>query len=319
MDKTDSEGQMNLTRRSFLKLTGAALLAPVLLSSLTNAEAAIAKQLVPQEEGPIKSYLNPQFDINAIICVLYEIHNSYEGYTNDVMTRGQLHYQAEDYLRHLQYNRSLYEFVVTCNESNNSPSIIDDNDLVLDVALKAMPVYGEFHLRFSFTGDKTDPRDIVDEPLRLEDAIFVTNNLEAGERKAAEAKFVIVYVLDKSATEEDCRTLHTIMCDFWKERDYDATLFPYISSEPVVGRQAMLRNKLLEKVPANVFHLSPFMRDRVHDASLNTIHFYPSMGLFVRGNYAWSQGTPLYGITVDSLRSRGISFSGVDNGNLSNT
>lgn len=301
---------MKLTRRSFLKLTGAALLAPVLLSSLTNANAAIAKQLVhPKDAGPIKSYLNPQFDINAIICVLYELHNSCKDYINAARAQDQLRYQALDYMRHLQYNRSVFEFSIVCDASNNPQSVLEANDLVLDVALKASPVYGEFHLHFSFTEDKADPRDILDAPLRLEDVIFVTNNLEAGERKAAEAKFALVYVLDKSATEEDCKTMHMILCAFWKDRDYDATLFPYMSSEPVVGRHAMLNNKLVEKVPRNALHLSHAQRDLIHAASLNTIQFRPGIGLFVYGNYGWSQGTPLFGITVESLRSRGIYFT----------
>ena len=65
-----------------------------------------------------------------------------------------------------------------------------------------------------------------------------------------------------------------------------------------------------EQVPLRSLHLTHAMRDEAHAASINVLHYMPSagLGLFIFGNYAWSNGQPLIGITVESLLSRGVIF-----------
>lgn len=304
---------MKLTRRSFLKLTGAALIAPVIIRSLGEANAAIAEKLAPvppQEVSAVREYLNPQFDINAIVCSLYKIHNSYSKNFNDAISRGRLRYHATEYLRDLQYNRAVYDFIVTCDESNNPIEVVSGNNLVLDVTLKASICYGEFKLRFSFDDSLEDPRDIISTPLKLEDVIYVTTDIEAGRQKVKAAPFVMVYVVDKSSTDEQCNLVHSVLCDFWRNRYEWALYDPRRSFEPVVGRSAAVTVAKLELIPLSVIRLTPARREEVHSENFNSIHWYSYTGsVVILGNYGWSNGTPLYGITVDSLTSRNISFA----------
>jgi hypothetical protein len=55
---------------------------------------------------------------------------------NDKITRDQIKAQAESLLLELVGQRALYDYVVVCDTSNNTPSRIDRNQLYLDIAVE---------------------------------------------------------------------------------------------------------------------------------------------------------------------------------------
>jgi phage tail sheath protein FI len=55
---------------------------------------------------------------------------------NDQITRDNLKAAADGFLNDILIKRGLYDFVTLCDESNNTPTRIDRNELWLDVAIK---------------------------------------------------------------------------------------------------------------------------------------------------------------------------------------
>jgi hypothetical protein len=57
---------------------------------------------------------------------------------NDKITRDNLKSVADGFLNDIMAKHGLYDFVTLCDESNNTPTVIDNNQLIMDVALKPM-------------------------------------------------------------------------------------------------------------------------------------------------------------------------------------
>ena len=55
---------------------------------------------------------------------------------NDEITRTNFVNSVEPFLREVQSNRGIQDFVVVCDESNNTPAVIDRNEFVADVFVK---------------------------------------------------------------------------------------------------------------------------------------------------------------------------------------
>jgi len=55
---------------------------------------------------------------------------------NDKITRDQIKQAAESLLLELTSQRALYDYLVVCDETNNTPSRIDRNELYLDIAIE---------------------------------------------------------------------------------------------------------------------------------------------------------------------------------------
>jgi phage tail sheath protein FI len=55
---------------------------------------------------------------------------------NDEATRRQIKHAAESMLVELMGQRALYDFVVVCDTTNNTPARIDRSELYLDVAIE---------------------------------------------------------------------------------------------------------------------------------------------------------------------------------------
>ena len=58
---------------------------------------------------------------------------------NDEITRANFVNAVEPYLRDVQAKRGLFDFVVKCDENNNTPDIIDNNEFRADIFLKLQP------------------------------------------------------------------------------------------------------------------------------------------------------------------------------------
>lgn len=65
---------------------------------------------------------------NAAQAQLFEI--------NDVGTRSNFVNIVEPYLRDVQAKRGIYDFLVVCDDSNNTPDVIDRNEFIADIYVK---------------------------------------------------------------------------------------------------------------------------------------------------------------------------------------
>jgi phage tail sheath protein FI len=55
---------------------------------------------------------------------------------NDTQTRNEIKQQIESFLLELVGQRALYDFLVVCDTSNNTPTRIDANELYVDIAIE---------------------------------------------------------------------------------------------------------------------------------------------------------------------------------------
>mgnify|MGYP001049786777 CR=1 FL=1 len=74
---------------------------------------------------------------------------------NDKITRDEIKQQTESLLLELVGQRAIYDFLVVCDESNNTPSRIDRNELYLDVAIEPVKAIEFIYipLRLKNTGE----------------------------------------------------------------------------------------------------------------------------------------------------------------------
>jgi phage tail sheath protein FI len=67
---------------------------------------------------------------------------------NDAITRAQFVNMVEPYLANIQGRRGIYDFKVVCDETNNTPYIIDTNQFIGDIYIKPARVAEFITLRF---------------------------------------------------------------------------------------------------------------------------------------------------------------------------
>ena len=74
---------------------------------------------------------------------------------NDKITRDEIKAQAESLLLELVGNRAIFDFLVVCDESNNTPTRIDRNELYLDIAIEPVKAIEFIYipLRLKNTGE----------------------------------------------------------------------------------------------------------------------------------------------------------------------
>lgn len=74
---------------------------------------------------------------------------------NDKITRDEIKAQADSLMLELVGQRALYDFLVVCDESNNTPSRIDRNELYLDIAIEPVKAVEFIYipLRLKNTGE----------------------------------------------------------------------------------------------------------------------------------------------------------------------
>jgi hypothetical protein len=70
---------------------------------------------------------------------------------NDEFTRASLTGIFNEFLQFVQTNRGLQEFLVVCDETNNTSIVLDNNELYVDIYIKPTPVAEFIYLRFFIT------------------------------------------------------------------------------------------------------------------------------------------------------------------------
>ncbi len=72
---------------------------------------------------------------------------------NDSITRSNFANIVEPYLRDVQSKRGLYDFLVICDESNNTPDVIDNNEFRADIFIK--PAKSINYVTLTFVATRT--------------------------------------------------------------------------------------------------------------------------------------------------------------------
>ena len=72
---------------------------------------------------------------------------------NDQITRSNFVNIVEPYLRDIQAKRGLYDFLVVCDETNNTPDVIDNNEFRADIYLK--PTKSINYVTLTFVATRT--------------------------------------------------------------------------------------------------------------------------------------------------------------------
>jgi phage tail sheath protein FI len=74
---------------------------------------------------------------------------------NDRTTRNEIKQATESFLLELIGQRALYDFIVVCDDSNNTPTRIDRSELWLDIAVEPVKAVEFIYipLRLKNTGD----------------------------------------------------------------------------------------------------------------------------------------------------------------------
>ncbi len=80
---------------------------------------------------------------------------------NDSITRANFVNAIEPYLRDIQAKRGLYDFVIKCDENNNTPDIVDNNEFRADIFLKPTKSINYVTLTFVATRTGVDFQEVV--------------------------------------------------------------------------------------------------------------------------------------------------------------
>jgi len=80
---------------------------------------------------------------------------------NDAFTRAQFKNLINPYLRNIQGRRGIYDFLVVCDETNNTPFIIDSNQFVGDIYIKPARSINFIQLNFVAVGTGVQFSEVV--------------------------------------------------------------------------------------------------------------------------------------------------------------
>ena len=80
---------------------------------------------------------------------------------NDAFTRSQFKNLVEPYLRDVQGRRGIYDFKVVCDETNNTPQVIDSNQFVGDIYIKPARSINYIQLNFVAVGTGIEFNEII--------------------------------------------------------------------------------------------------------------------------------------------------------------
>ena len=80
---------------------------------------------------------------------------------NDANTRANFVNIVEPYLRDVQAKRGLYDFLVVCDETNNTPDVIDNNEFRADIFLKPTKSINFVTLTFVATRTGVDFQEVI--------------------------------------------------------------------------------------------------------------------------------------------------------------
>jgi phage tail sheath protein FI len=80
---------------------------------------------------------------------------------NDDITRTRFSNQVSSFLGGIKTKRGVYDFLVVCDGSNNTPDVIDRNELVMEVLVKPVKVIEFIKLIFTAVATGVSFQEIV--------------------------------------------------------------------------------------------------------------------------------------------------------------
>lgn len=95
--------------------------------------------------------MNVRLLLITIEPALKEFAEDYLFEFNDVPTRSEVEVKIDSYLQGIKGRRGLYDFQVICNDTNNTPDVIDNNQMIIDVFVKPNKSTEDIPLRIIIT------------------------------------------------------------------------------------------------------------------------------------------------------------------------
>ena len=139
-----------MKRRTFLKrsiITAISIVAGSILGPLELLAGTDSLSVNNVNKNPL--------DIENVRCLLAYIKKTlsqsmrtFIGEVNDNRTRHDLSNMVNPFMNDLKEKRKLYDYIVVCDETNNSPEYIDKGYLRLDVFMK--PIISSEMIRLDF-------------------------------------------------------------------------------------------------------------------------------------------------------------------------
>lgn len=70
---------------------------------------------------------------------------------NDAVTQDNLQKQVDEYLERIKLRDMIYDYVVVCDDTNNTKEVVDNNQFVADIYVKPTKKINFIHLNFVAT------------------------------------------------------------------------------------------------------------------------------------------------------------------------
>ena len=137
----ESQGQLiGITKLAFTPNVGArdkmyvSQINPV--TSFPGRGIQIYGQKTLQAQNSAFSRVNVRLLFNYMKRNLTELLRSYVFQLNDEFTRNSITANCSAFLQRIETLRGIYEFGVKCDDTNNTAQVVDNNELVVDIAVK---------------------------------------------------------------------------------------------------------------------------------------------------------------------------------------
>ena len=108
------------------------------ITQLPNSGLVVFGQLTRSGTSTAQNRVNVVRLENYLRTIFTSISNGYLFEPNDAVTRKSIATQIENSLNNILALRGLYDYLVICDTSNNTPSTIANNQLYVDVAIEPM-------------------------------------------------------------------------------------------------------------------------------------------------------------------------------------
>lgn len=131
------------------------------VTSFPGRGIQIYGQKTLQSKNSAFSRINVRLLFNYIKRNLSETMRSYVFELNDEFTRNRITGNCNNFLQRIQTLRGLYGYLVKCDGDNNTPQVIDNNELVVEVALKPTRVAEFIYLRLYAVGTDVSMEEIL--------------------------------------------------------------------------------------------------------------------------------------------------------------
>jgi len=80
---------------------------------------------------------------------------------NDTLTRSNVYSIVNNFMATIRANRGCYDYLVVCDTTNNTPDVIDNNELIISIFIKASRVIENIEIRFVATRTSQEFSELV--------------------------------------------------------------------------------------------------------------------------------------------------------------